>query len=61
MCYDYRTIFIQKKIWGWLHFELYGCYSNGMSTYSIGTAGVQATAVNSFFDWKAAIGVRYVF
>ena len=33
----------------------------GMSTYSIGTAGVQATAVNSFFDWKAAVGVRYVF
>ena len=33
----------------------------GMSTHKINVAGMDATAVNSFFDWKAAIGVRYVF
>ena len=33
----------------------------GMSTQNISTAGISATAVNSFFDWKAVVGIRYVF
>ena len=33
----------------------------GMSTYAIKNVTPRTTSVNSFFDWKAAIGIRYVF
>ena len=33
----------------------------GMSTYTIKNADPRTTAVNSLFDWKAAVGIRYVF
>jgi hypothetical protein len=33
----------------------------GMSTYAIKTVDGRTTAVNSFLDWKTAVGIRYVF
>ena len=33
----------------------------GMSTYVFKNTHPRTTAVNSFFDWKLAIGIRYVF
>jgi hypothetical protein len=33
----------------------------GMSTHTLKFEDRHATAVNSFFDWKAVVGIRYVF
>ena len=33
----------------------------GMSAYAIKNVSPRTTAVNSFFDWKMAVGIRYVF
>lgn len=33
----------------------------GMSTYTIKNVNSRSSAVNSFFDWKMAVGIRYVF
>ena len=33
----------------------------GMGTHSLKIEDKHATAVNSFFDWKAVVGIRYVF